>query len=56
VALRLVLRQINTVTGVFMQATAHPDDETNALHVMLKQRYGRGARFSPPPRARWRKE
>ena len=32
VALGLALRQLNN-TGVFMQATAHPDDENNALHV-----------------------
>ena len=30
VALGLVLRHLSN-TGVFMQATAHPDDETNAL-------------------------
>ena len=41
VALGLVLRQLNT-TAVFMQATAHPDDETNALHVYLNR--GQGVR------------
>jgi LmbE family N-acetylglucosaminyl deacetylase len=41
VALGLVLRQLGT-TAVFMQATAHPDDENNALHVYLRR--GRGAR------------
>lgn len=41
VALGLVLRQLNT-TAVFMQATAHPDDENNALHVYLNR--GQGAR------------
>ncbi len=41
VALGLMLRQLNT-TGVFMQATAHPDDENNALHVYLNR--GRGVR------------
>ncbi len=41
VALGLVLRQLTT-TGVFMQATAHPDDENNALHVYLNR--GQGVR------------
>jgi LmbE family N-acetylglucosaminyl deacetylase len=41
VALGLVLRQLNN-TGVFMQATAHPDDENNALHVYLNR--GQGVR------------
>ncbi|RPI50946.1 MAG: hypothetical protein EHM55_20135 [Acidobacteria bacterium] len=41
VALALMLRQLNS-TGVFMQATAHPDDENNALHVFLNR--GRGVR------------
>ena len=41
VALGLVLRQLNS-TAVFMQATAHPDDENNALHVYLNR--GQGAR------------
>ena len=35
----LALRQIDT-TAVFMQATAHPDDETNALHVYLNRGLG----------------
>ena len=41
VALGLVLRHLNT-TAVFMQATAHPDDENNALHVYLNR--GQGVR------------
>jgi LmbE family N-acetylglucosaminyl deacetylase len=41
VALGLVLRQLNN-TGVFMQATAHPDDENNSLHVYLNR--GQGVR------------
>ncbi|HKY21224.1 MAG TPA: PIG-L family deacetylase [Vicinamibacterales bacterium] len=41
IALGLVLRQLRT-TGVFMQATAHPDDENNALHVYLNR--GQGVR------------
>ncbi len=41
VALGLALRQLHT-TAVFMQATAHPDDETNALHVYLNR--GQGVR------------
>src|SRR5436190_12552148 len=41
VALGLVLRHLNN-TGVFMQATAHPDDESNALHVYLNR--GQGVR------------
>jgi LmbE family N-acetylglucosaminyl deacetylase len=41
VALGLVLRQLNN-TAVFMQATAHPDDENNALHVYLNR--GQGVR------------
>ena len=40
VGLGLLLRRLNTVS-VFMQATAHPDDENNALLVML----GRGQGF-----------
>jgi LmbE family N-acetylglucosaminyl deacetylase len=39
VALGLVLRQLNN-TGVFMQATAHPDDENNSLHVYLNRGQG----------------
>ena len=41
VALGLALRQLQT-TAVFMQATAHPDDENNALHVYLNR--GKGVR------------
>jgi LmbE family N-acetylglucosaminyl deacetylase len=41
VALALILRQLGT-TAVFMQATAHPDDENNALHVYLNR--GQGVR------------
>jgi LmbE family N-acetylglucosaminyl deacetylase len=41
VALGLALRQLNN-TAVFMQATAHPDDENNALHVYLNR--GQGVR------------
>jgi LmbE family N-acetylglucosaminyl deacetylase len=41
VALGLILRQLNS-TAVFMQATAHPDDENNALHVYLNR--GQGVR------------
>jgi LmbE family N-acetylglucosaminyl deacetylase len=41
VAFGLILRQLNS-TAVFMQATAHPDDENNALHVYLNR--GQGAR------------
>ncbi len=41
VALGLILRQLNN-TAVFMQATAHPDDENNALHVYLNR--GQGVR------------
>ena len=41
VAMGLVLKHLSN-TGVFMQATAHPDDETNALHVMLNR--GQGVR------------
>lgn len=39
VAMGLVLRQL-AITGVFMQATAHPDDENNALHVYLNRGQG----------------
>jgi LmbE family N-acetylglucosaminyl deacetylase len=39
VALGLALRRLAT-TGVFMQATAHPDDENNALLVMLNRGLG----------------
>jgi LmbE family N-acetylglucosaminyl deacetylase len=38
-ALGLVLRQLET-TAVFMQATAHPDDENNTLHVFLNRGHG----------------
>ena len=41
VALGLALRQLQT-TAVFMQATAHPDDENNGLHVHLNR--GQGVR------------
>jgi hypothetical protein len=41
VALGLMLRRLDS-TGVFMQATAHPDDENNALHVFLNR--GKGVR------------
>ena len=41
VELGLVLRQLNTV-GTFMMATAHPDDENNALLALLAK--GRGVR------------
>ncbi|MEO5739892.1 MAG: PIG-L family deacetylase [Vicinamibacterales bacterium] len=41
VALGLTLRRLNS-TAVFMQATAHPDDENNALHVYLNR--GQGVR------------
>ena len=40
-ALGLLLRQLAT-TAVFMQATAHPDDENNTLHVFLNR--GKGVR------------
>ena len=39
VALGLALRQLSN-TGVFMQATAHPDDENNALHVYFNRGQG----------------
>src|SRR5262245_60620423 len=39
VALGLALRHLNN-TGVFMMATAHPDDENNALLVMLNRGQG----------------
>jgi hypothetical protein len=39
VALGLALRHLGN-TGVFMQATAHPDDENNALHVFLNRGQG----------------
>src|SRR6185295_5140793 len=39
VALGLALRHLAS-TGVFMQATAHPDDENNALHVFLNRGQG----------------
>jgi LmbE family N-acetylglucosaminyl deacetylase len=39
VALGLMLRQLGT-TAVFMQATAHPDDENNALHVYFNRGLG----------------
>src|SRR5216117_2813769 len=41
VRLSLALKHLKN-TGVFMQADAHPDDETNALHVMLNR--GQGVR------------
>src|SRR5688572_26249784 len=39
VALGLVLRHLGN-TGIFLQATAHPDDENNALLVMLNRGLG----------------
>src|SRR6476660_5001378 len=39
VALGLALRHLSN-TGIFMQATAHPDDENNALLVMLNRGQG----------------
>ena len=39
VALGLALRHL-TNTGIFMQATAHPDDENNGLLVMLNRGQG----------------
>src|SRR4051812_2967282 len=39
VALGLVLRHLGN-TGIFMMATAHPDDENNALLVMLNRGQG----------------
>ena len=39
VALGLALRHLGN-TGVFMMATAHPDDENNALLVMLNRGQG----------------
>jgi LmbE family N-acetylglucosaminyl deacetylase len=39
VALGLALRRLNT-TAVFMQMTAHPDDENNALHVYFNRGLG----------------
>ena len=39
VELGLLLRRLNTV-GIFMMATAHPDDEDNALLAMLSQGQG----------------
>ena len=39
VELGLMLRRLNTV-GIFMMATAHPDDEDNALLAMLSQGQG----------------
>ena len=50
VALGLLLRQLDN-TGVFMQATAHPDDENNALHVYSESRARACARFSRPRHA-----
>src|SRR3954467_15509068 len=41
VALRLQLRKL-TSTGTFMETTAHPDDEDNALLAMMS--HGRGMR------------
>src|SRR5262245_25482775 len=39
VALGLALRHLNN-TGIFMMATAHPDDENNGLLVMLNRGQG----------------
>ena len=39
VALGLALRQLSN-TGIFMQATAHPDDENNGLLVLLNRGLG----------------
>jgi hypothetical protein len=39
VALGLALRHLGN-TGIFMMATAHPDDEDNGLYVMLNRGQG----------------
>src|SRR5581483_3863226 len=39
VALGLAMRHLGN-TGIFMMATAHPDDENNALLVMLNRGQG----------------
>ncbi len=39
VALGLAIRKLN-VSGTFMQAPAHPDDETNALFAMFTHGWG----------------
>src|SRR5579862_2526774 len=39
VALGLAIRKLNT-SGTFMQAPAHPDDETNALFAMFALGWG----------------
>ena len=39
VALGLAIRKLG-VSGTFMQAPAHPDDETNALFAMFTLRHG----------------
>ena len=45
VALGLAIRKLN-VAGTFMQAPAHPDDETNALFALFS--YGMGLRVDRP--------
>ena len=48
VELGLVLRQLNTV-GTFMMATAHPDDENNALLALIAKGKGTAPRWSRQP-------
>src|SRR6185503_15847877 len=50
VALGLALRHLGNA-GIFMQATAHPDDENNGLLVMLNRGLGFARRLPPPPAA-----
>ena len=45
-ALGLALRKLS-VSGTFLQAPAHPDDETNALFAYFG--YGMGLRVIEPP-------
>ena len=53
VALGLALRHLGN-TGIFMHATAHPDDENNGLLVMLNRGLGfpHGARHRHPRQRR----
>ena len=48
-ALGLAIRKLN-VAGTYMQAPAHPDDETNALFALYG--YGQGLRVSAVRRQR----
>lgn len=55
VALGLAIRKLS-VSGTFMQAPAHPDDETNALFAMFTYGIGLPEQIGPAASAGWVQE